>query len=551
MPSILAQAPALAPALALMALLLVAPLPTAAQEGRGTVRTQATPEPEAPDAVAADPGAWEATLEITFPADPRVSYGNDYHAGRSGGRRHKATDLMGHKLWKLYAAVDGVVCYQNGVRDPMPRWGYSLTVCGDDGRAYKYLHLNNDTPGTDDGLGGPEWAYAPGIRQGTRVERGQFVAYLGDSGNAENTAPHLHFEIHDDRVLDPYGDTRMNPYPSLQAARARADYPADTPGQPADGVLRVAGSDRVGTAVALSQRMRTEAAHVVLTLAGSFTETLAAGPLAAALDGPVLTTWADRLDPRVAAEIARLEPSGITLIGGAAGLPPDAIAQIAAAAGLAPEELVRVAAADQFATAAAVARRVWALTPDQPRDAVVAVGAHADPDKAWPDALTASAFGAATGAPVLFVTLEHLPPVTAATLAGARHLTIVGGTAAIGEPVAELLGTFAERVTRLSGQDRYATSVAVADQLLDAERASLGWVWAATGSSWADAATAGPEVARVGDVLVLIDGAARGGDGVAGRWLWRHGEKLHSGLVLGGETAVSGAAAARLAQRIT
>src|SRR3546814_10362741 len=73
--------------------------------------------------------------------------------------------------------------------------GYRLTVAGDDGRTYSYVHLNNDTPGTDDGRGTANQAYAPGVAQGKRVERGQHIAFMGDSGNAEATQAHLHFSI--------------------------------------------------------------------------------------------------------------------------------------------------------------------------------------------------------------------------------------------------------------------------------------------------------------------------------------------------------------------
>src|SRR2546430_1646094 len=54
--------------------------------------------------------------------------------------------------------------------------------------------------------------FAPGIGQGSKVECGEFIAYMGDSGDAETTAPHLHFELH-----RPDGVT-IDPYASLQAA---------------------------------------------------------------------------------------------------------------------------------------------------------------------------------------------------------------------------------------------------------------------------------------------------------------------------------------------
>src|SRR3546814_5724289 len=95
--------------------------------------------------------------------------------------------------------------------------GYRRTVAGDDGRTYSYVHLNNDTPGTDDGRGTANQAYAPGVAQGKRVERGQHIAFMGDSGNAEATQAHLHFSITDSLITDPYGTNIRNPYASLKA----------------------------------------------------------------------------------------------------------------------------------------------------------------------------------------------------------------------------------------------------------------------------------------------------------------------------------------------
>jgi hypothetical protein len=77
-----------------------------------------------------------------------------------------------------------------------------------------YIHLNNDTPGTDDGAGGPEAAYAPGLAVGDFVAAGDVIGFTGDSGNAESRVAHTHFELqHNDRYL--------NPYPYLRAAQDR------------------------------------------------------------------------------------------------------------------------------------------------------------------------------------------------------------------------------------------------------------------------------------------------------------------------------------------
>ncbi|HWB72888.1 MAG TPA: cell wall-binding repeat-containing protein, partial [Egibacteraceae bacterium] len=103
----------------------------------------------------------------------------------------------------------------------------------------------------------------------------------------------------------------------------------------------------------------------------------------------------------------------------------------------------------------------------------------------------------------------------------------------------------------LAGADRFATAAAVTDELLARRRVGLGRVWAATGHDWADAVTAGPVVAGVGESLMLVDGADRGGDANAGRWLYARGLHIDAARALGGDAAVSPAASARLARRIS
>lgn len=123
-----------------------------------------------------------------------TTYWSDtYWAARSGGRSHWAQDLMSTgsvKMRPVLAVVDGRIAqiqYNNAS-------GNYLVIHGDDGWYYVYIHLNNDTPGTDDGQATFEQAFVAGLHENQRVTAGQHIAYLGDSGNAESTAPHLHFE---------------------------------------------------------------------------------------------------------------------------------------------------------------------------------------------------------------------------------------------------------------------------------------------------------------------------------------------------------------------
>lgn len=183
---------------------------------------------------AADRRGYEDVVRITFPLKSKIrySYGDSYWASRDGGTRyHQATDIMAPKHRRIYAAKAGTVCHITGVGEKMPSWGYSVTICGRDGLRYNYLHINNDDPGTDNGKGGVEHAYGRRIRQGAFVGRGQFIGYVGDSGAAESTGPHLHFEIIDPELSDRRIDKRrldplrINPYYSLRRAERRGDYP--------------------------------------------------------------------------------------------------------------------------------------------------------------------------------------------------------------------------------------------------------------------------------------------------------------------------------------
>jgi len=140
---------------------------------------------------------------IIFPVQGVANFSDDFGDGRSGGRLHEGNDLMASKMTPIVAARGGRIVSADMIE---PSYGFMITIAGDDGYKYEYLHINNDTPGTDDGLGGPQYAYAPGISQGVQVTQGQLIAWVGDSGNAEATGSHLHFEIRlaDDTAIDPY-----------------------------------------------------------------------------------------------------------------------------------------------------------------------------------------------------------------------------------------------------------------------------------------------------------------------------------------------------------
>jgi murein DD-endopeptidase MepM/ murein hydrolase activator NlpD len=114
-------------------------------------------------------------------------------APRSGGRRHKGTDVFAATNAPTYAITAGVVQRHSS----SALGGLGLYLRGDDGNVYYYSHLNS---------------IESGGRVGNRVAAGELIARNGSTGNASPNAPHVHFELH------PGGGAAVNPYPWLAAA---------------------------------------------------------------------------------------------------------------------------------------------------------------------------------------------------------------------------------------------------------------------------------------------------------------------------------------------
>jgi murein DD-endopeptidase MepM/ murein hydrolase activator NlpD len=138
---------------------------------------------------------------------PDVHFRDTWGARRPGGRRHRGTDLIGPRGSPVLAVAAGTVSFMDWQRLS----GYTIKIEHDGDWTSTYMHLNNDSPGTDDGRGGPEGAFAPGLEVGVHVEAGQLIGWVGDSGNAEDTTPHTHFELK-------HEGTKLNPFPYLAAA---------------------------------------------------------------------------------------------------------------------------------------------------------------------------------------------------------------------------------------------------------------------------------------------------------------------------------------------
>lgn len=133
------------------------------------------------------PGALPAG-DFLFPVAGPTTFSNDWMYPRPGGRSHQGIDLFAARGTPVVAVADGSLFNVgwNGLG------GWRLWVRDRAGNGFYYAHLS---------------AYAPVAREGATVARGTVLGYVGDSGDAQGTPTHVHFEIH------PGGGGPVPPYP--------------------------------------------------------------------------------------------------------------------------------------------------------------------------------------------------------------------------------------------------------------------------------------------------------------------------------------------------
>lgn len=156
----------------------------------------------------------------------------------------------------------------------------------------------------------------------------------------------------------------------------------------------------------------------------------------------------------------------------------------------------RIAGIDRYATAARVSASQFA--PGVPV-AFVASGAT------FPDALSAAPVAATSGGPILLSSKDVLPVVVADELRRLRpkRIVVLGGTGAVSSAVASKLAAFtAGTVTRVGGDDRYATSAALSKSRF---APGVPRAYLVSGSNFPDALSAAPHAA-LSDGPILLAG---------------------------------------------
>ncbi|MEA3502047.1 MAG: cell wall-binding repeat-containing protein [Actinomycetota bacterium] len=293
-------------------------------------------------------------------------------------------------------------------------------------------------------------------------------------------------------------------------------------GGEADITTRIFGPTRYDTAARISRSVFASADVVFVGTGEKYPDALSGGSAAVLFDAPMLLTARSSLPAGTRAEIQRLRPDRIVLLGGPAAVSPSVEAQLAR---LAPNGVVRIGGADRYETAARISRAYFA---PKVQTVYVATGMN------FPDALAGIPGAHRAAAPMLLVRTDSLPGATAAEIdrLAPDEIVILGGPVAVADSVARELAKHAPVVRRLFGNDRYATATAISTAAFPT---GSDVAFVATGTNFPDAVAAGPAAAYLGGPLLLARGDA------ATTPMVSELQRLRANriVVLGGESIVS------------
>jgi len=289
-------------------------------------------------------------------------------------------------------------------------------------------------------------------------------------------------------------------------------------------VTRLAGPDRYATATAVSQAHSPDPDTVdtVFVATGSgFADALAGAAVAGRLGAPLLLVGFDFVPAATAAELTRLSPAKIVVLGGEAVISPEVETTLGTYG-----STVRLAGLNRYETAVAISQ--YGFPEDGSADEVVVASGTG-----FADALTGGPAAAALNGALLLTEPTRLPDavrVEIIRLAPSR-IIVLGGTGAVSQAVFNELNILAPAI-RVSGPDRYATAAALSATAFPngAEQ-----VYLATGLTFPDALAGGAAAAAQGVPILLVPSGSL--PGLVAAEILRLG--AYEVILLGGSGAVS------------
>ncbi|MGD8195279.1 fibronectin type III domain-containing protein [Herbiconiux sp. P18] len=312
--------------------------------------------------------------------------------------------------------------------------------------------------------------YAVTVRSGGSVVAGAVVTVSGTSATITGLRPATAYTV----TVAAVNSAGTGP------ATESAAVTTPTAGKPT--TTRVSGADRYAAAVNVSGQAYPSGAPVVYVVTGAgYPDALSAGPAAAKEGGPLLLTPNTTLLPEVKAEIQRLAPQKIVVVGGVNSVSAGVFTQLKAL----QSNTVRLGGADRYEASRNVAQ--YAFGAGGATAAYVATGAN------FPDALSAGAAAATAGGPVVLVNggASSVDSPTAALFASLKttSITIAGGPASVSTGVEASLKSLGS-VVRRGGADRFEASANInANAFGSTDQAflvtGLNFPDALSGSAWA------------------------------------------------------------------
>lgn len=262
---------------------------------------------------------------------------------------------------------------------------------------------------------------------------------------------------------------------------------------------RLGGDNRYETSVAISEKGWTQSDNVVLANGEIHSDALVGSSFAYLKDAPVLITPPDKLDDNISKEIERLKVKTVYILGNDTSISEDVENDLKK-----KYTVVRIGGDQVLNTAVKVGDEVRKI---KQFDSVTLINGQD-----YPDALAMSPFSAKKTMPILFTDKDSLREDTLQALKswGIKNVIIAGGTGVVSEQVEKQLQALGINITRLAGQDRYATAL----EILKYFRPDDGYkdIAIASGENFADALTGAVLSAKLDIPLVIVShaGASEG-----------------------------------------
>lgn len=290
---------------------------------------------------------------------------------------------------------------------------------------------------------------------------------------------------------------------------------------------RLQGTDRYGTAIAISKAGWQTSDNVILATGGDFPDALSAAPLAKQLNAPILLVG-KTLDSNVLSELDRLKVKKIFIVGGQGVISKDIEDALKA------KQIVvtRLSGVDRYDTSLKIADYI---TTNFKTDSQVVVATGEN----FPDALSIAPIAAAKGMPIILTQKNAVSEEIKSYIAGKKFTKafVIGGSGVVSDDVLKQL----PNSERVSGLDRYKTNIAILNKF--SSDLDFNEAYVATGEDFPDA-LAGSALASFKGAPIVLTGDTP--DAATSAFISSKIDSIGKIKVLGGEGAVKSSAYQRL-----